>query len=61
MLNEDHKKVLTDARTAVRAYAKDRSEKNAERVESAWQAVKRMRAASAWRQPSNQLDSALPE
>ena len=50
MLNEDHKTALSDARIAVRAYAEDPSDTNAERVEVAWQSVKRLKAASMWRQ-----------
>ncbi len=48
MLNEDHRNSLSDAKIAVRAYAKDPSDTNAERVEAAWQAVKRLRAAANW-------------
>ncbi len=51
MLNDDLKNVLNDAKSAVRAYARDPSNKNAEQVETAWQTVKRLRAASNWRRP----------
>ena len=50
MLNEDYKKALSDAKIAVRAYAKDPTDTIAERVETAWQTIKRLRAASNWRQ-----------
>ena len=52
MLNDDHKTALCDAKIAVRAYAEDPSDTNAERVEVAWQSVKRLKAASMWRQLS---------
>jgi len=52
MLNEDHKNALSDAKSAVRAYAKNPSDTNAERVETAWQTVKRLKAATMWRQHS---------
>jgi hypothetical protein len=51
MLNDDIKNVLNDAKSAVRAYARDPSNRNAEQVETAWQTVKRLRAASNWRRP----------
>ena len=51
MLKDDRKNVLHDAKIAVRAYAKDPSDTNAERVESAWQTVKHLQAAAVWRQP----------
>jgi hypothetical protein len=35
------------------AYAKDPSDRNAERVESGWQTVKHLRAASIWRQKTD--------
>ena len=48
MLKHGHKNALSDAKSAVRAYAKDPSDTNAERVETAWNAVKRLRAAANW-------------
>ena len=57
MLTDDRKNILQDAKIAVRAYAKDPSEANAERVESAWQTVKHLQAASIWRQPDIEKQS----
>ena len=52
MLNETYRNALSDAKSAVRAYANEPSERNAERVEVAWQTVKRLRAAANWQRPS---------
>jgi hypothetical protein len=51
MLKHDHKNALRDAKAAVSAYARDPSDRNAEQVETAWQTVKRLQAASNWRRP----------
>ena len=51
MLKQDHKNAIRDAKAAVSAYAKDPSDRNAEQVESTWQTVKRLQAASNWRRP----------
>jgi len=48
MPQDDRKKVFNAAKSAVGAYAKDPSDQNAERVQSAWGAVKDMQAAPFW-------------
>ncbi len=50
MPQNDRKKVFDAAKSAVNAYAKDPSDKNAERVQSAWGAVKDMQIAPFWQQ-----------
>ena len=40
MPQDDRKKAFNAAKSAVNAYAKDPSDKNAERVQGAWGAVK---------------------
>ena len=49
----DRKKALNAAKSAVRASAKDPSDKNAESVQAAWDAVKDLQAASLWYQHSD--------
>ncbi len=53
---DDRKKALDAAKSAVNAYAKDPSDKNAVRVQAAWGAVKGMETAPFWQQ---QLDTWL--
>ena len=50
MPQNDRKKVFNAAKSAVNAYAKDPSDKNAERVQAAWGAVKDMQTAPFWQQ-----------
>ncbi len=50
MPQDDRKKVLNAAKSAVNAYAKDPSDRNAARVEAAWGAVKDMQTAPFWQQ-----------
>jgi hypothetical protein len=52
MPQDDRKKVFNAAKSAVNAYAKDPSDKNAERVQGAWGAVKDLQAAAIWQQHS---------
>ena len=53
MLKDDRKRVFNAAKSEVNAYAKDPSEKNAERVQAAWGAVKDLQATPFWRQQSD--------
>ncbi len=50
MPQDDRKKVLNAAKLAVNAYAKDPSDENAARVQSAWESVKDMETAPFWQQ-----------
>jgi DNA replication protein DnaD len=50
MPQDGRKKACNAAKLAVNAYAKDPSDKNAARVQSAWRAVKDMQAAPFWQQ-----------
>ncbi len=50
MPQDDRKKAFNAAKLAVNAYAKDPSDKNAARVQSAWGAVKDMQTAPFWQQ-----------
>ena len=50
MPQDDRKKALNAAKSAVNAYAKDPSDKNAERVQGAWGAVRDMQTAPFWQQ-----------
>ncbi len=50
MPQDDRKKVFDAAKSAVNAYAKDPSDKNAESVQAAWGAVKDMQTAPFWQQ-----------
>ncbi len=50
MPQNDRKKALNAAKSAVNAYAKDPSDGNAARVQSAWGAVKDMQTAPFWQQ-----------
>lgn len=52
MPQDDRKKAFNAAKSAVNAYAKDPSDKNAERVQGAWGAVKDMQTAPFWQQHS---------
>ncbi len=52
MPQNDRKKVFDAAKLAVNAYAKDPSDKNAERVQGAWGAVKDLQAVPIWQQHS---------
>ena len=52
MPNDDRKKAISAAKSAVKAYAKDPSDKNAENVQAAWDTVKELRSVSVWRQHS---------
>ena len=48
MPQDDRKKTFNAAKSAVNAYAKDPSDKNAERVQGAWGAVKDRQAVPIW-------------
>ena len=50
MHQDDRKRMFATAKLAVRAYAKDPSDNNAERVHVAWKAVSVMETRSFWRQ-----------
>ncbi len=50
MPQDDRKKVFNAAKSAVNAYARDPSDGNAARVQSAWRAVKDMQIAPFWQQ-----------
>ncbi len=50
MPQNDRNKVFEAAKSAVNAYAKDPSDKNAESVQTAWGAVKDMQTAPFWQQ-----------
>ncbi len=50
MPQDDRKKVFDAAKSAVNAYARDPSDGNAARVQSAWGAVKDMQTAPFWQQ-----------
>ncbi len=50
MPQDDRKKVLNAAKSAVNAYAKDPSDGNAARVQAAWVAVKDLQTAAIWQQ-----------
>ncbi len=52
MPQDDRKKAFNAAKSAVNAYAKDPSDKNAERVQGAWGAVKDLQAFPIWQQHS---------
>ncbi len=52
MLKDDRKRVFNAAKSAVSAYAKDPSDKNAARVQSAWETVKDLQAVPIWWQQS---------
>jgi hypothetical protein len=52
MPQNDRKTALNAAKLAVNAYAKNPSDKNAARVQSAWGAVRDMQAAAIWQQHS---------
>lgn len=48
MPKDDRKKALGTARSAVHAYTKDPSDKNAGRVQRAWETVKDLQASPIW-------------
>ncbi len=50
MPQDDRKKAFNAAKSAVNAYAKDPSDRNAARVEAAWGAVKDLQSAPFWQQ-----------
>ncbi len=50
MPEDDRKKALNAAKLAVNAYAKNPSDKNAARVQSAWESVKGLQTAPFWQQ-----------
>ncbi len=50
MLKDDRKNALNAAESAVNAYAKDPTDKNAAKVQSAWETVKDLQATPIWRQ-----------
>jgi hypothetical protein len=52
MPKDDRKRALKAAKSAVNTYAKDPSDKNAERVQSAWKSVKDLQAVPIWQQHS---------
>ena len=52
MLKDNRQTALNAAKSAVRTHAKDPSDKNAESVQAAWNAVKDLQAASLWQQQS---------
>jgi hypothetical protein len=52
MTNESRKQALTAAKLAVRAYAKDPTDRNAALVRFAWQSVKTLPELPIWRQRS---------
>jgi hypothetical protein len=52
MPKDDRKKAFNAAKSAVSAYAKNPSDKNAERVQSAWKSVKDLQAVPIWQQHS---------
>jgi hypothetical protein len=52
MPKDDRKKAFNAAKSAVKAYAKDPSDENVEKVQAAWGAVRDMQAAAIWQQHS---------
>ncbi len=50
MPQDDRKKAFNAAKSAVNAYAKDPSDRNAARVQAAWGAVKDLQTAPFWQQ-----------
>ena len=50
MLNQTRVEALAAAKVAIRAYSRDPSDRNAARVEAAWQTIRTLDAVSAWRQ-----------
>jgi hypothetical protein len=50
MPQDDRKKALNAAKSAVNAYAKDPSDRNGARVQAAWRAVKDLQTAPFWQQ-----------
>ena len=52
MPKDDRKRALKAAKSAVNTYAKDPSDKNAERVQSAWKSVKDLQAVPIWQRHS---------
>jgi hypothetical protein len=50
MLKDDRKKAYAAAKSAVKAYAKDPSDRNAAGVQAAWEVVKNLQASPIWRQ-----------
>ena len=55
MPQDDRKKAFNAAKSAVNTYAKDPSDRNAARVQSAWETVKDLKAVPIWRQQSERL------
>jgi hypothetical protein len=53
MPKDDRKKAFNAAKSAVKSYAKNPSDENAERVQSAWDTVKDLQTLSFWRQQSD--------
>ena len=51
MIETTRLEALTAARAAVRAYARNPSDRNAAKVEAAWTLVRRLDAVAVWRQP----------
>ena len=52
MPKDDGKKAFDAAKSAVNTYAKDPSDKNADKVQSAWETVKELQTAAIWQQHS---------
>ena len=50
MLNQTRVEALAAAKVAIRAYSRDPSDRNAARVEAAWQTIRTLDAVTAWRQ-----------
>ena len=53
MLKEDRTKAFKAAKSAVKAYAKDPSDRNAASVRSAWEVVNDHQATLIWRQKAD--------
>lgn len=53
MLKDNRKTVLNAAKSAVKAYAKDPTDKNAEKVQAAWDTVKELQTVSVWQHHSD--------